>query len=548
MTIEESKNLTTLPLDELIGNLKVYKEVIKKDFETVKGKKEQSRSLALKVKKEVNDEDSSSSDSKDEEYAMAVKEFKKLLKRRGRFIRQPRGDKKILQRSRNDGYGKSERKYFRCGDPNHLIGECSKPPKNNDQREFIGGAWSDNGEDDVEKTKDETCLVAQAPDIICLGINLEPNEWIKDSECSKHMTGQIYDNKCKVIFTEHDSEIIKDEKVTGKGIRKGGIYVMKLGNKLEDKICLTTLDGNSTLWHRRLGHANIKAYIILNKQTMKVEESLNVTFDETPPPPKTSPLEDDELVEEEAIGKQTALAISTTEAEYVSAGKACQQAIWMKQALVDYGVRLDDIPIMRDNKEAIDLMHCGKGGGSCFSVAGLSLGLIIYCKPIGCYGNISLHSSRSTSNTRSSACRPSVLQDKKQLESRLLIFAYRPTDQQKQKLTAYLRFRWGLGAAHERSATKRQILLSPTALEHCNFTSAAKCDDCEHLLCSFRSQTSVGKPVISECLQEQHSLSSLAIGNVAATKAHVDSIKSEVVRGQANKINQSHNQVMRLIR
>ncbi|GJY22905.1 hypothetical protein Tco_0396563 [Tanacetum coccineum] len=34
---------------------------------------------------------------------------------------------------------------------------------------------------------------------------------------------------------------------------------------------------------------------------MKVEESLNVTFDETPPSPKTSPLEDDELVEEEAI-------------------------------------------------------------------------------------------------------------------------------------------------------------------------------------------------------------------------------------------------------
>ncbi|GJR42616.1 hypothetical protein Tco_1310719 [Tanacetum coccineum] len=34
---------------------------------------------------------------------------------------------------------------------------------------------------------------------------------------------------------------------------------------------------------------------------MKVEESLNVTFDETPLPPKTSPLEDDNLVEEEAI-------------------------------------------------------------------------------------------------------------------------------------------------------------------------------------------------------------------------------------------------------
>ncbi|GJU09370.1 hypothetical protein Tco_1131766 [Tanacetum coccineum] len=87
--IEESKNLTTLPLDELIGNLKVYEKVIKKDFETVKGKKEQSRSLALKVKMEVSDEDSLSSNSEDEEYAMAVKEFKKFFKRRERFVRQP---------------------------------------------------------------------------------------------------------------------------------------------------------------------------------------------------------------------------------------------------------------------------------------------------------------------------------------------------------------------------------------------------------------------------------------------------------------------------
>ncbi|GJS68518.1 hypothetical protein Tco_0683083 [Tanacetum coccineum] len=53
--------------------------------------------------------------------------------------------------------------------------------------------------------------------------------------------------------------------------------------------------------------------------------------------------------------KQTALAISTTEAEYISAKKACQQALWMKQALIDYDVCLDDVPIMCDNKGAIDL-------------------------------------------------------------------------------------------------------------------------------------------------------------------------------------------------
>ncbi|GJZ88793.1 hypothetical protein Tco_0660575 [Tanacetum coccineum] len=53
--------------------------------------------------------------------------------------------------------------------------------------------------------------------------------------------------------------------------------------------------------------------------------------------------------------KQTALAISTTKAEYVFAGKACQQALWMKQALIDHGIRLNDVPIMCDNKCAIDL-------------------------------------------------------------------------------------------------------------------------------------------------------------------------------------------------
>nr|GEZ15020.1 retrovirus-related Pol polyprotein from transposon TNT 1-94 [Tanacetum cinerariifolium] len=53
--------------------------------------------------------------------------------------------------------------------------------------------------------------------------------------------------------------------------------------------------------------------------------------------------------------KQTALAISMTKAEYASARKACQQALRMKQAFIDYGIHLDDVPIMCDNKGAIDL-------------------------------------------------------------------------------------------------------------------------------------------------------------------------------------------------
>ncbi|GKC60735.1 retrovirus-related pol polyprotein from transposon TNT 1-94, partial [Tanacetum coccineum] len=253
--MDESKDLTSLSLNELIRNLKFHEMTIKKDSEIVKDKGE-GRSLALKAKKESSNEECLNFGSEDEEYAMAVRDFKKFFKRRGRFVREPRNDKKTFQRIRDDKNVKS--------------------------------SCIDTGEEEDENIKDETCLVAQAPNEICLGVDLEPDEWIKDSGCSKHMTGnrklfstykaynggnvifgsnlrgniigkgQICDNKCRVTFSEHDIEITKDGKVIGRGIRKKGLYVMKLGNNPKDKICLATIDENSTLWHRRLGHANMR--------------------------------------------------------------------------------------------------------------------------------------------------------------------------------------------------------------------------------------------------------------------------------------------------
>ncbi|GKD38377.1 hypothetical protein Tco_1258584 [Tanacetum coccineum] len=113
-TIEESKDLTSLSLDELIGNLKVYEMIIKKDSKIVKTKVER-KSLPLKAKKESSDEECSTSRSEDKEYAMVVRDFKKFFKRRDK-----------------------------------------------NQRAFVRGSWSDSGEKDDEKVNNKTCLVAQA--------------------------------------------------------------------------------------------------------------------------------------------------------------------------------------------------------------------------------------------------------------------------------------------------------------------------------------------------------------------------------------------------
>ncbi|GJZ96729.1 hypothetical protein Tco_0669063 [Tanacetum coccineum] len=120
--IKESKDLTSLSLDELIRNLKVHKMIIKKDSKIVKAKVER-KSLALKAKKE----------SSDEEY------------------------------------------------------------KN--QRSFVGGSWSDSGEEDDEKVKNKTCLVAQASSEVCSESSYFSNE---NSSIDDLALDNEYDKLCKM--------------------------------------------------------------------------------------------------------------------------------------------------------------------------------------------------------------------------------------------------------------------------------------------------------------------------------------------------------------
>jgi hypothetical protein len=51
------------------------------------------------------------------------------------------------------------------------------------------------------------------------------------------------------------------------------------------------------------------------------------------------------------------VALSTTEAEYISAGSCCAQLLWMKQTLLDYGVKFNEIPILCDNESAIKIAN-----------------------------------------------------------------------------------------------------------------------------------------------------------------------------------------------
>ncbi|GJZ24213.1 retrovirus-related pol polyprotein from transposon TNT 1-94 [Tanacetum coccineum] len=181
--IEESKDLTSLSLDELIGNLKVHEMISERPPQY-----------------------------EDEEYAMAVRDFKKFFKRRGRFVRQPRNDKKTFQRSHDD-----------------------------------------NNEDDDEKVKEETCLVAHASSEVCSESSYFSDE---NSSIDDIALDNEYDKLCKMslkIITknkrlkairnslENELRELKDklstlEKNKGVDLECAMCHVLKIENeKLKDE-------------------------------------------------------------------------------------------------------------------------------------------------------------------------------------------------------------------------------------------------------------------------------------------------------------------------
>jgi hypothetical protein len=53
--------------------------------------------------------------------------------------------------------------------------------------------------------------------------------------------------------------------------------------------------------------------------------------------------------------KQTFVALSTAEAEYVAAGQCCAHLLWMRQNLRDFGYNLSKVLLLCDNESAIHL-------------------------------------------------------------------------------------------------------------------------------------------------------------------------------------------------
>ncbi|GKA05694.1 retrovirus-related pol polyprotein from transposon TNT 1-94 [Tanacetum coccineum] len=177
--------------------------------------------------------------------------------------------------------------------------------KTTERQELKSNVWrisrSNKREEDNEKVNNETCLVAQASseneklkeEVTRL------NEFEKSTQCLNEMLSNQKPSGEKLSLGFNSFEASSSGTKEIKFVKAQKRRLLMEVFILNTKNYLSKFDPKS-YEGVFLGYSqNSKAYIILNKHTRKIKESLNVTFDETPPPSKTSPLVDDDLDEEE---------------------------------------------------------------------------------------------------------------------------------------------------------------------------------------------------------------------------------------------------------
>ncbi|MQM11648.1 hypothetical protein Taro_044557 [Colocasia esculenta] len=180
--IEDSKDLSTKKLDELIGSLMTYEINVKRKETEEKPKK----SIALKASKknssgskkdaqQESDEPETSSDSESDEMTMLTRQFKKFLK----FKMSGSGNSKPFQKkdflNKSDSYKKSDVVCYECKKQGHMRGECPELKKKLKKEKFtfkkakaMLATWTDEDEDEnsqaTSRDDEVQCLMARSDD------------------------------------------------------------------------------------------------------------------------------------------------------------------------------------------------------------------------------------------------------------------------------------------------------------------------------------------------------------------------------------------------
>ncbi|GJW09031.1 hypothetical protein Tco_1571454 [Tanacetum coccineum] len=216
--IEEAKELAMLPLDKLIGNLKVYEIILASDGVSSKPIKEKVMPIALKANitrgQTSNDgvcQDGSDEDEdEEEEFNSIVRNLWKLFKKGNSFEREnlfgndgDRFDRGHGDRSKGVRSSRGKCNCNGCSSKRHFVDDC---PKAKMKKAFFGETWSDR-EDGDQMEKDATCLMA----IGSQKVNLNPSQ----SDNNVNELPNNYNELVKINFEviKNNESLLKEKSI-----------------------------------------------------------------------------------------------------------------------------------------------------------------------------------------------------------------------------------------------------------------------------------------------------------------------------------------------
>ncbi|RVW82865.1 Retrovirus-related Pol polyprotein from transposon RE1 [Vitis vinifera] len=290
--IQEAKDLTKLPMEELLGSLMTYEISLTKQLQESEDKKKKSIALKATTKEEEDVEEEKPSEE-DDDLALITRKLNKYM-RGERFRGKKFTSRRNPSRRESSSHGDKEKWEekgdlicFKCKKPGHIKYDCPlyKIEAKRRMKKAMMATWSESEESSEEEKEKEVanmCFMA----IDDLDEGSKEDKWFLDSGCSRHMTG----DESKFAFLTKR----KGGYVTFGDNAKGRIIGQDNLGKFDAKSDVGIFLGYST---------SSKAFRVFNKRTMVVEESIHVIFDESNNSLQERESVDDDLGLETSMGK-----------------------------------------------------------------------------------------------------------------------------------------------------------------------------------------------------------------------------------------------------
>ncbi|XP_057997799.1 uncharacterized protein LOC131176781 [Hevea brasiliensis] len=267
-SLKDSKDLSKVQLDELLGNLIDYEMTLKREqvVEYNKAKK----AIAFKISSENSSDEDDEFD--EEELALVTRRIRKMLFQNKKFI-----PNRIFKKDKGESSKRDPPICFECNKSGHIRTDCPKlkNPFKKFKKKALKSTWDESSDSKDEEIGDQVaqmCFMAMEEssneknkllkkEVVCL--RKENKTLTKDDKPLKDDMQKSLDD------LSLENEKMSDNKILFIGERIENIYVIDLhalSNK--DVKCFVSISDDSWAWHRKFAHASMDLIANLNKDEL----------------------------------------------------------------------------------------------------------------------------------------------------------------------------------------------------------------------------------------------------------------------------------------